>query len=138
MAISKANQRAVNKYKKNNYDRIEITVPKGQRAVFQAHAAACGESVNGFIGRAISEAMERDGGGTPAGGPQEAAGLTPGGGAVSLSSETEKTAQGAAERTGETVADFITRAVDTQAQRDISSLRLGINPATGSKLEKEA
>ena len=61
MPVSKANQRAVNKYKKNNYDRIEITVPKGQRAVFQAHAAARGESVNGFIVRAISEAMERDG-----------------------------------------------------------------------------
>ena len=60
MPASKANQRAVNKYKKNNYDRIEITVPKGQREVFQSHAAACGESVNGFIVRAIGEAMERD------------------------------------------------------------------------------
>lgn len=69
MAVPKANQRAVNKYKKNNYDRIEITVPKGQRAVFQAHAAALGESVNGFINRAISETMERDI--RPAEGPQE-------------------------------------------------------------------
>lgn len=60
MPASKANQRAVNKYKRNNYDRIEITVPKGQREVFQAHAAARGESVNAFINRAISEAMERD------------------------------------------------------------------------------
>ena len=63
MPASKANQRAVNKYKKNNYDRIEITVPKGEREVFQTHAAARGESVNGFIGRAIAEAMERDSGG---------------------------------------------------------------------------
>lgn len=63
MPASKANQRAVNKYKKNNYDRIEITVPKGKREVFQTHAAARGESVNGFIGRAIAEAMERDSGG---------------------------------------------------------------------------
>ena len=60
MPVPKANQRAVNKYKKNNYDRIEITVPKGQRDVFQAHAAARGESTNGFIGRAINETMERD------------------------------------------------------------------------------
>lgn len=61
MPASKANQRAVNKYKKNNYDRIEITAPKGRRDEIKAHAEAHGESVNGFINRAISEAMERDG-----------------------------------------------------------------------------
>ena len=61
MPASKANQRAVNKYKKNNYDRIEITAPKGRRDEIKAHAEAQGESVNGFINRAISEAMERDG-----------------------------------------------------------------------------
>lgn len=60
MPVSKANQRAVNKYKKNNYDRIEITVPKGQRDVFKAHAESRGESVNGFINRAINHEMERD------------------------------------------------------------------------------
>lgn len=41
-------------------DRINLTVPKGRKAEIQAHAAARGESVNGFIGRAIEEAMERD------------------------------------------------------------------------------
>lgn len=61
MPASKANQRAVNKYKKNNYDRIEITAPKGRRDEIKAHAEAQGESVNSFINRAISEAMERDG-----------------------------------------------------------------------------
>lgn len=60
MPASKANQRAVNKYKKNNYDRIEITAPKGRRDEIKAHAEAQGESVNGFINRAISETMERD------------------------------------------------------------------------------
>ena len=134
MAVPKANQRAVNKYKKNNYDRIEITVPKGQRAVFQAHAAAFGESVNGFIGRAITEAMTRDG----AVGPQEATGQTAGPGVVSLLPDALEAAQRAAEATGEAPADFIARAIETQAQRDKSSLRMGLNPATGDKLEKEA
>ena len=60
MPASKANQRAVNKYVKNNYDRINVTFPKGQKDLIQAHAAAFGESVNGFIGRAVSETMERD------------------------------------------------------------------------------
>lgn len=62
MTVSKAQQRATNKYKKNNYDRIEIVVPKGRKDEIQAHAEARGESVNGFIGRAISETMERDNG----------------------------------------------------------------------------
>lgn len=61
MAVPKANQRAVNKYVKNNYDRINVTMPKGRKDIIQAHAAAQGESVNGFINRAISETMERDG-----------------------------------------------------------------------------
>ena len=43
-----------------NYDRINLTVPKGQKDVIRAHAEARGESVNGFIGRAIDETMERD------------------------------------------------------------------------------
>ena len=137
MPASKANQRAVNKYKKNNYDRIEITVPKGQREVFQAHAAANSESVNGFITRAISEAMERDSGRTPTETAQQPPEGLSGAGVVSLPSETLDAAQRAAEAAGEALPDFVARAVETQAKRDQSSLRLGINPATGGKLGKE-
>ena len=43
-----------------NYDRINLTVSKGQKDVIRAHAEAQGESVNGFVNRAISETMERD------------------------------------------------------------------------------
>ena len=46
-------------------------------------------------------------------------------------------AQAAAETTGEAVPQFLARAVDTQAQRDKSSLASGINPATGDKIAKE-
>ena len=42
------------------YDRINLTVPKGDKEIIKAHAEGQGESVNGFIGRAISETMERD------------------------------------------------------------------------------
>ncbi|WP_312615060.1 Arc family DNA-binding protein [Oscillibacter sp.] len=48
-------------------DRVNLTVPKGQKDAIKAHATAQGESVNAFINRAITEAMERDG---AAGGPQ--------------------------------------------------------------------
>lgn len=50
-----------NKWNKENYDRIEIIVPKGQKDTIKAHAEARGESVNAFINRAIDETMERDG-----------------------------------------------------------------------------
>lgn len=58
--MGKASTAAQNKWIAKAYDRINLTVPKGQKELIQAHAAARGESVNGFIGRAISEAMERD------------------------------------------------------------------------------
>ena len=61
--VSKAQQKAVHKYVKNNYDRLELTVPKGRKAEIKAHAESHGESVNAFIVRAVNEAMERDNGG---------------------------------------------------------------------------
>lgn len=60
MAVSKAQQKAVHKYVKENYDRIELTVPQGRKGEIKAHAAAQGETVNGFLKRAIDETIERD------------------------------------------------------------------------------
>jgi len=51
-----------NNWQKENVDRINLIVPKGQKEAIKAHAEARGESVNGFVNRAISEAMERDNG----------------------------------------------------------------------------
>lgn len=60
MPASKAQQKAVSKYMKANYDEIKVRVPKGQKEAIQTHAATRGESVNGFINRVISEAIERE------------------------------------------------------------------------------
>lgn len=62
MAVSKAQQKAVNKYMKANYDEIKVRVSKGKKETIQTHSETRGESVNGFINRAISETMERDNG----------------------------------------------------------------------------
>lgn len=60
--ISKAQQKAVHKYVKNNYDRIELTIkPKGRKITLKEHAEKMGETLNAFINRAINETMERDG-----------------------------------------------------------------------------
>lgn len=42
------------------YDRVNLTMPKGRKEIVQAHAESRGESVNGFINRAIDSQMERD------------------------------------------------------------------------------
>ena len=60
MAISKAQQRATAKYVKENYDRIEVKVPKGDKELYKAHAEQQGESLNEFAKRAMRETMERD------------------------------------------------------------------------------
>lgn len=60
MATTKAQQKAVHKYVKSNYDRLELTVPKGRKEEIKAFAAAHGETVNGFINRLINEAMGTD------------------------------------------------------------------------------
>ena len=108
--------------------------PKEEGAAIRAAAAASGQSNQQYILQATRERMERDG----ADGPQEAAGQSAGARVISsLSIETLEAAQRAAEAAGEATEEFIRRAVETQAQRDKSSLELGINPATGEKLEKE-
>ena len=129
--MGKASTRAHNKYNAKAYDRINLTVAKGQKENIQAHATAHGESVNGFIGRAIVETMERDG----ADGPQEAAGAAAVAGGISLPPDALEVAQQAAERTGEAVGDFLARAALAQAKRDEISLHMGLNPATGDKLD---
>lgn len=49
-----------NKWQRENMDRINLTMPKGRKGEIKSHAQARGESLNGFINRAIDETMERD------------------------------------------------------------------------------
>lgn len=49
-----------NEFIKQAYDRINLTVPKGQKEVIQAAAERAGESVNAYINPAIAERMERE------------------------------------------------------------------------------
>lgn len=57
---SRAQQKAVNKYMKEKYDRVNLTMPKGKKEVLQAKAEAQGESVNAYINKAIDQRMKRD------------------------------------------------------------------------------
>ena len=57
---SKAQQKAVTKYVKEKYDRIVLTMPKGRKEAIKDAAATVGESLNGYVTRAIDERIERD------------------------------------------------------------------------------
>lgn len=120
MPASKAQQKAVNKYVKANYDLFQVKMPKGKKADIQAIAAAANESLNAYINTAIAQRMEGDG----ADSPQEAEGARLGVGAISLPPTTIKAAREAAEAAGEELPVFVTRAVETQAQRDALSRRM--------------
>ena len=58
--ISDAQRRAVYKYTKNHYDRISVLFPSGYREKLQDRAAAAGESVNGYIRKAVEDRMESE------------------------------------------------------------------------------
>lgn len=60
-----------NQWQKENMDRISLALPKGRKDQIKAHAQKCGESVNGFISRAITETIERDDAQEIPGEPQE-------------------------------------------------------------------
>lgn len=109
MTVSKAQKSATAKYESKAYDKVLVRMPKGRKDEIQTFAAQTGESVNGFINRAIGEAMEES--------PQQPAGAPQGEGAI-LTPAALKTAQEAAQRAGETVPAFVSRAVDIQAKRD--------------------
>lgn len=60
MAIrSEAQKKAVAKYNAANYEQIQLRVEKGKKDEIKAFAESRGESLNGFINRAIDEAMRR-------------------------------------------------------------------------------
>lgn len=51
---------SIKRYQDKAYDKVLLRLAKGKKEIIQAHAEARGESVNGFLNRAIDEAMERD------------------------------------------------------------------------------
>ena len=58
--MGKTSAAVKNRYAAKAYDRINLIVKKGQKQVIQEHAEKKGESVNGFINRAIEETMAND------------------------------------------------------------------------------
>lgn len=59
MAVTDAQKKAVQKYVKDKYDRVVLTMPKGKKEGIKAMANSMGLSVNAFINLAIDTMMEQ-------------------------------------------------------------------------------
>ena len=57
---TEAQKKSAQKWDAANLDRVSVAMPKGKKDIIKANAEANSESVNGFINRAIDEAIERD------------------------------------------------------------------------------
>ncbi len=58
MPYSEAQKRATLKYRTKAYDRIEITIPKGEKETYKAQAEKRGMSLNAYIISLIEKDME--------------------------------------------------------------------------------
>ena len=56
----KTSYQSIKKYEDKAYDKILLRIPKGQRNIIKSAADTVGESINGYIKKAITERMERD------------------------------------------------------------------------------
>lgn len=113
MAPTGAQKRASAKYQRENIASLACRVKKEQAEKFKAYCSEIGKTSNAVLRECvlscIGEAMGES--------PQQPAGASQGEGAI-LTPAALKTAQEAAQRAGETVPAFVSRSVETQAQRD--------------------
>ena len=58
--MGKTSSAVKDRYNAKAYDEIKVRVPKGQKEKLSSYAEARGESLNGFIKRAIEETLKRD------------------------------------------------------------------------------
>lgn len=58
--MGKTSNTVKDRWNRQNYDSLLIRLPKGKKEIIQNFAQSIGESVNGFINRAIDDAMKED------------------------------------------------------------------------------
>lgn len=137
MSLTEAKKRANAKYQAKTIASLACRVKKEQAEAFKAYCENAGKTSNAALKDFVLGCIGEQEPGMVPETPQEAPGRSAGAGGISLHPQALRTAQGAAEATGEAVSQFVERAVETQAKRDKSSMALGINPVTGEKLKQE-
>lgn len=61
MAVLAGNTEYKNKYQAEKYDRISVVVPKGDKEIIKEYAESNGDTLNGFVKKAIDEKIDRMG-----------------------------------------------------------------------------
>lgn len=117
---TEAQKKAQKKYMEK-FVEIKVRVTPEKRTAIQEHAQTMGESATTFINRAIDHQISYD----RDKGPSEALQGPLGAGMVSLHSEAYARAVAASAASDEDLTDFVSRAVETQAQRDATARKLG-------------
>lgn len=102
----KASAVSKNKWNAKTYDRVALMVPKGHKAELQEHAAGRGESLNGFINRAINDTVERDN-------RQKSAGKS-----IHIGSDAWEAIKNAANSRGEKPSEYVIRVISEALERD--------------------
>lgn len=139
MPLTDAQKQARYTYAKKSLKRIPLDVQKEKYDEIKGAAEAAGESVNGYIKKAIDERMTADktpdarAHMDPSAHPEAAP--SPPGSTKQLPPDTWTAAEVGSSYTGETVTEFIDRAISEQTRRDDVSRRPGVNPITGERLE---
>lgn len=139
MPLTDAQKQARYTYAKKSLKRIPLDVQKEKYDEIKGAAEAAGESVNGYIKKAIDERMTADktpdtrAHMDPSAHPEAAP--SPSGSTKQSPPDTWTAAEVGSSYTGETVTEFIDRAISEQTRRDDVSRRLGVNPITGERLE---
>ena len=63
--MSRTSAKAKNAYNARNYDRINLSIPKGLKEEWQASAQRVGQSLNAYILEAVEARRAGDGNGIP-------------------------------------------------------------------------
>lgn len=113
MAVSDAKKKANAKWDSENMATLACKVKKDHADKFKAYCSEIGKTSNAVLRECVLSCIGEATGESP----QQPAGAPQGMGAI-LTPAALKTAQEAAQRAGETVPAFVSRSVETQAQRD--------------------
>ena len=113
MAVSDAKKKANAKWDSENMATLACKVKKDHADKFKAYCSEIGKTSNAVLRECVLSCIGEATGESP----QQPAGAPQGMGAI-LTPAALKTAQEAAQRAGETIPAFVSRAVETQAQRD--------------------
>lgn len=124
--VQESQKRAARKWDGENMSTLGCKVKKPQAEIFKEYCAGQGKTSNAVLRDYVLDCIGEPDGAQVCHREHEG----------QLSAETLEAAQRAIEATGETLEQFVERAVAGEAKRDMVSLRLGINPATGERLTK--